>query len=1195
MRLKSLKMAGFKSFANPTTLSFKYDITAIVGPNGCGKSNVIDAIRWVLGETSAKQLRGGAMSDVIFAGTDGRTAKSVASVELTFEHTQDEKTGIRHALNIYHELTLRRQVTLDGKSDYFINGTRVRRRDVVDVFLGTGLGARSYAVIEQGMIGKIIDADGAKLRAFVEEAAGVLRYQVRKEETQKQLMQATDNLTRLHDLSDELYKNQKVLERQAKSAQIYEELQAKLGWVQNQLLVARLYEAYKEQTNAKLKQEEAYRHIQALSGKMATSKERGERLQAQINEILQQKDDAQTQLNHLTLLAKDAEHDHLRTVQKLDDLEQAIAQLQKTHDDDEGEQSIQLALIAEHKDKLAMQKKALADIDLQIQTQTDKKQRIGGIVQQIRNKLDRLYGEKQVLDNRMAILCANHDAWQKNCVRLQNKMREMVEPTCDIDETLIAQLKEKINQLQPQIDAQNEMLLQKKDDFDQKSQLQQQLMSEFGVLDKQHATYQAEYNTIHALLYKTDQPTRSVQENQRPLAKLGESLTLTALGRRYADRLDALFALFWQDFVGVLADCLSDLPKSLWFVCDEADVHPASRHASIIAVNDLVQHPSLQIFSQLFIVHDGHDDNAGQSLDWQNIHHAEDCIQLFQQLSLPSTAFLLLPDNRLLSVMGCFVLDGKHGDALQIKEQQMARLATLEEMLGDIENQMEILNQRIKHGKLQCDELNGEMADLTRHLKALNFEHQSSQEAYAKWINRQEKQLIYAENYQRQQDEMRQEHQLIDDEIHQMAQQKQQINEELKVLLERLADDEHVYKQHQQEMMAVDEALTQCWQKQKIAQDDMQKSEQILATAYALIDRIEVGRVHYDDKMRMLMNSHEAVSNQIPKQSQAFQLAKKTLNDKAQALELLDNQLTALYHEQKAWQQTQLDEQSKLDEANEVLASLRADMAVATARMNDIMQALQALDETLNLASLLADFDHVNFDKSTIGNIDELVHTQKDLARQIAQIGAVNLTAKSELDELNARLLPMNEQIKDIKNSIDKLNKAISEIDGKTKSLFLASLEAINEELNRLFVRVFGGGQASLQLMEDDSLSKADKWQAGLVLMAQPKGKKNSRLALLSGGEKTLTALSLIFAIFKQNPAPFCVLDEVDAPLDDANVARFTDLIGELSQNVQFIFISHNKLAMQVAQELMGITMPTAGISALVSVDLDEVAHMIEN
>lgn len=259
--------------------------------------------------------------------------------------------------------------------------------------------------------------------------------------------------------------------------------------------------------------------------------------------------------------------------------------------------------------------------------------------------------------------------------------------------------------------------------------------------------------------------------------------------------------------------------------------------------------------------------------------------------------------------------------------------------------------------------------------------------------------------------------------------------------------------------------------------------------------------------------------------------------------------------------------------------------------MQDLSDNLKERDGTFNLAKQLGLFETVGFSPSK--PIGDLTQEQKSLIKRQSALGAVNLSAKAKLDELNDRLAPMSKEMTDVQASIETLQGAIDTIDQKTKGLFMATLTAVNKELNALFSKVFGGGQASLTLSDDEGLSKSDKWRAGLTLMAQPKGKKNSRLAVLSGGEKTLTALSLIFAIFKQHPAPFCVLDEVDAPLDDANVERFTSLINELACDVQFIFISHNKLAMQIAGELKGVTMPVAGISSLVSVSLDEAQGMI--
>ena len=308
MRLKSLKLAGFKSFANPTTFTFRHGITAIVGPNGCGKSNVIDAIRWVLGETSAKQLRGGAMSDVIFAGTQDKTAKSVASVELTFEHTQDEQTGIRHEFNLYQELSVRRQVNKEGRSDYFINGTRCRRRDVVDVFLGTGLGARSYAVIEQGMIGRIVESSPLQLREFIEEAAGVSRYQARREETQKKLEKTKDNLARLHDMQSELLRQQKTLSKQAASAQRYEALSLSLADIEQQLAIQQLYQAKHNQQQQKIAHERSTAEVSMLQADYDTLKAQQDKLTARINQEQWLKDDAQSAHYEQQLSYQNAEH-----------------------------------------------------------------------------------------------------------------------------------------------------------------------------------------------------------------------------------------------------------------------------------------------------------------------------------------------------------------------------------------------------------------------------------------------------------------------------------------------------------------------------------------------------------------------------------------------------------------------------------------------------------------------------------------------------------------------------------------------------------------------------------------------------------------------------------------------------------------------------------------------------------------------
>ena len=440
MRLKSLKLAGFKSFANPTTFTFKHNITAIVGPNGCGKSNIIDAVRWVLGETSAKQLRGTAMSDVIFSGADGRSGKSLASVDLTFEHTQDEKAGICHALNLYHELTLRRQITKEGKSDYFINGEKVRRRDVVDVFLGTGLGSKSYAVIEQGMIGRIVDSTPEELRAFIEEAAGVSRYQARREETQKQLLQASQNLDRLQDLQGELKKQQSVLQQQAKSAKTYQELSQKLDKLLWQEGLKKIFETWQLVEEKKQLQAITQKTVNDCQTKILQSKQQIDENTLQINQLLAQKDKAKDTYHDVSLSAQTLSHQYQELIQTIKKNQLRITQLKQRQESTLVQITKQLnAQQVYEQDLVALTPKLQKLIEkLQdVQKQFDD-HKIG--YQKAKNHLNQLFDEKQILQNAKNIAQNTQkqtnirlDKWSKKYQNLQREQQNHVKKYADFD------------------------------------------------------------------------------------------------------------------------------------------------------------------------------------------------------------------------------------------------------------------------------------------------------------------------------------------------------------------------------------------------------------------------------------------------------------------------------------------------------------------------------------------------------------------------------------------------------------------------------------------------------------------------------------------------------------------------------------------------------------------------------------------
>ena len=552
MRLKSLKLAGFKSFANPTTFTFKHDITAIVGPNGCGKSNVIDAIRWVLGETSAKQLRGGAMSDVIFAGVEGRAAKSLASVELVFEHTQDEAHGIRHELNLYQELSLRRQVTKEGKSDYFINGQRVRRRDVVDVFLGTGLGARSYAVIEQGMIGRIVESSPMQLREFIEEGAGVSRYQARRAETEKQLNETRDNLARLSDLQGELKKQHKTLLRQAESAKTYQALEEKLAKLKQEDLMRRLHESWRYHEQKKHEQAASQNELATLEAGVMKVRRELDELSARVAEGQWLKDSARDKYHNAQMAEQAAQHSFYTVNSEIAQNDEKIARLSQTQSEAtlniehatlelsqiDSELSQISPEVSVGSDKLDKLKTALAEVQREWQTQRD-------TVNTLTSQKHSLENAEKLAQMQLIRVISAQEKWQKKQDELNSATAKLIS-----SDEMVAKLKlltEEISTLSLRLEGLDESDTKQK--YDALSSEQQTLSAQLSVLEKKHASLSSEYDILHKLIHAkpaADSQASADADALSALPMLKDSIRLTALGENYTDSLDKFLGL-WLD------------------------------------------------------------------------------------------------------------------------------------------------------------------------------------------------------------------------------------------------------------------------------------------------------------------------------------------------------------------------------------------------------------------------------------------------------------------------------------------------------------------------------------------------------------------------------------------------------------------------------------------------------------------------
>lgn len=1309
MRLKSLKLAGFKSFANPTTFTFRHGITAIVGPNGCGKSNVIDAIRWVLGETSAKQLRGGAMSDVIFAGTQDKAAKSVASVELTFEHTQDEQTGIRHEFNLYHELSVRRQVNLEGRSDYFINGTRCRRRDVVDVFLGTGLGARSYAVIEQGMIGRIVESSPLQLREFIEEAAGVSRYQARREETQKKLEKTQDNLARLHDMQSELVSQQKRLSKQAASAERYEELALTLADIKQQLAIQQLYQAKHHQQQQKIAHERSANKVAVLQASYETLKAKQDKLAAHINQEQWLKDDAQSNHYQQQLSYQQAEHELSDAKSQLNVIAQQLTSLEQQRQQAVSEIERLKTEQAEQQNVLEELRPQLSDLTKKRDTHKRNEQPLQRAYHDAQNQLSRLQDNNRALEQQQAInnqaqkrQQQNHDKWQRRQQNWQNLWQQLQQSLAPIDivdvsekgnssnlqQMLNAQVTELNKQLQ-QIERQQDSIDERLSELQpQAHELQQRLNTQRRDLsedEKRHAVLAGEYDTLHQILHP--KPTAKPQQlanvktalesdiakdyNELAITTLRAQIELSAKGQQHAELLDSVLAL-WLDSHVLISKQSSDeningnsqKADSLWQALEQdltavftyqttQNENDNSKNKSqlenghslwlpaqtndkgaksfigdlsdnltdkVLSLSELITAPNLALWQHCYLYIAPSKTNAQQTL--------EDLAVTLK--ALPASAILLTSDGWIISRQGTINLskfagaqngqNESNSQFLSQRLQQRSRLQALEDLLNEFEGKIQEQQKAIANNQRNYDALMVSLEETRAQAEQLiRDKHQYQQQLTTKRANAER---LQADSQRLNADKvaLEQEQQELEQEQQTLTHEQQHIQSEIAALTPQIADARLLSQQLQSERSELNRARQvddDAWQAIQLR---IQQSEMRLEHSVSSLTR---ATEQYDKSLQSeqsLKTRHEQQQNKLPTLQSVLQSAQKARDEQQAVLTTRETALTALKEEYNQ-QQVELDTlQNTLQTQQSELARLATELALSASKLEDAsshtQEALEAYykishkyqrqsdiaqpqhqQQVMSVSNLLADFiahdRRVRPDK-----IAELESERAKLEQQLIKIGAVNLAAVAELAEVNERLEPLAQQTADIAASMQTLTEAIASIDETTKTLFMQTLDAVNNELANLFAKVFGGGQASLTLNTDEmpaNAPKSEQWRAGLTLMAQPKGKRNSRLAVLSGGEKTLTALSLIFAIFKQHPAPFCVLDEVDAPLDDANVARFTSLINELADDLQFIFISHNKLTMQIADELKGVTMPSAGISTLVSVSLDEAANYLSD
>ncbi len=1159
MRLSAIRLAGFKSFVDKTQLNLPSNLTAVVGPNGCGKSNLIDAVRWVLGESSAKQLRGAALADVIFNGSRTRKPVGRAMIELVFDNSD---ATIEGPYAQYGEIAVRRELSRDGGSQFYINGTRCRRKDITELFLGTGLGGRSnYAIIEQGTVSRLIEAQPEELRQMLEESAGISRYKEKRRETEIRIRHTRENLERLDDLLAEIDERLARLQRQAQAAQRFKRYKQEQRGLRRQLLGLRWRE-----------QEREHQAMQAMLGD----------LQAQLEQADEQLKDAIVERRHSQEAAEQAQEN--------------TQQLQGGYYEAEAGQGRAQQELKHAQEMLRMRDKESSDLrneQQRLQAQQDQRSQqshsIEAQLDLLQQSLASAQEELELVENGLS---EAEESAGREAGALEQLRQALQEPR-----TRAATEKVRLEQLARQLDrsAAREAQCRKELAAIDLAELEAQLSASSQALeasakvleDADVAAAQAvirvedarktrgssdrtlhearqKAQTVHARLAALSaQQVRALGEDDR-----GQRDWLQRKGWASAQPLGRLLkvAPAWEKAVEVVlgpwlqAPCIdgelaglsedADRPLQLIEARQEAWQAPAGSLADHvegpIAVRRMLASIRAAMPGQIADALRQHGDGGAVITQEGHLHWAG-----MSQLEREGREDGVLLRERLLAEVK-LEHEAAQGELRQAEQRQEEAVLALK--------QAEQLQQETMRS---LDQARRQHAEAKSVGHALETRRNSLEQRLAQ----SRKELAETER--------------LKAELQQDRDAAQAVLEESQLQLQEL-------EQREREQMARADDARKALQDMRHRQQSLQRQLNTarerraalgseLAAANAAREALAARRQDIERSLADAQASQVELQSPLPALEQAVQAARLQTERAADALKQAraeQEQLTArarqaanavLHCEQQSQQARERLQQERLGEQR-LLArreGLEEKLREAGARLDEI---LDELDPALDAQACEQELER--------------------LETRIQRLGAVNLAAVEEYEEEKLRADQLREQQADLNSALDKLEDAIRQIDKETRSRFRATFEAVNTRFKARFPKLFGGGEAYLELTGEDVLD------AGVRVMARPPGKRNATIQLLSGGEKAMTAVALVFALFELNPAPFCMLDEVDAPLDDANVVRYCEVVREMSEHVQFIIVTHNKVTMELANQLNGVTMQEPGVSRLVSVDVQEAVAM---
>ncbi len=1167
MRLTKLKLAGFKSFVDPTAVALPGQLVGVVGPNGCGKSNIMDAVRWVLGESKASELRGESMQDVIFNGSTNRKPVSRASVELIFDNSLGRALG---QWSQYAELSVKRVLTRQGQSDYFINNLKVRRKDITDLFLGTGLGPRAYAIIGQGMISRIIEARPDDLRVFLEEAAGVTRYKERRKETQGRLEDTRENLLRVEDIREELGHQIGRLEAQAEVARRYHELNGQLTRRQQILWLLRKREAEAERQRLGLEVERAATELEQRNAALRDTEAQAEATREAhfaAGDALHQ---AQSEMYaaNAEVARLEAEIRHRR--ESRSQLEARLVQL-------EGEQA-QWSATAEKLAEDRLRWEELEEITrLRVEEAEERLNRemdLGPQVEadhaQAQEELQRLKTRTANGEQKLEVELTHKSHAQRALQALTLRRERLRDEGQDEapDELELAGREEELELLREELAGDQEHLQQLQQELPALETRRREMQGELQRIERELAAGRARQATLEQLQARSretgklpDWLRRHGLESAPPLwrqihVEAGWEEAVEAVLR---ERLNAIAC----DDPARLDAWLSDRPAArLNVVLGAPSAVDAAPGPETLAARVRCDDPAV-----------------GAALaDWLGTVIAVDSLAdaLARRDGLDAGQAVVTRGGDLLTrtSVAFFAPDqGEHG--LLERQREIEALAEAiglaDAKLDDLRERLALLDEQHADKQEEMSETRQYVTDRQQRVHAVQLEVLKLTQAIERHREQRARLAEQLAELAEEEESEREREMAADERIAEIRDGLARIRVLVAGAQSRLDECERAVRAARERNADLDRTLREAQFSLREAQGKLQDVFAQQATAQRELTRIERDRAQCAEQVEAA--PPDVMEGQLQDALAARAECERELALRRDALEAATHALRTLD-----------EERLKIEQGLEPLRARIGELKLKeqAAALNAEQFALQLLEAGADEAALQPELDGPGGAPRPPALQGEITR----LSNAIAELGAVNLAALQELETATERKGYLDEQAADLTEAMETLESAIRRIDRETRELLQSTFDTVNGHFGQLFPELFGGGRAELVMTGEEILD------AGVQVIAQPPGKKNSTIHLLSGGEKALTAIALVFSMFQLNPAPFCLLDEVDAPLDDTNTERFCGMVKKMSGATQFLFISHNKIAMEMAEQLVGVTMQESGVSRVVEVDIEEALKM---